>query len=52
LLFVINATTGIPLRTIISAIWPFVGVLLLALLIMIVVPDTVLWLPRRFGYGG
>lgn len=52
LLFVINATTGIPLRTIIAAIWPFIGVLIIALLIMILVPDTVLWLPRRFGYTG
>jgi tripartite ATP-independent transporter DctM subunit len=52
LLFVINATTGIPLRAIIAAIWPFIGVLIVALLIMILVPDTVLWLPRRFGYTG
>jgi TRAP-type transport system large permease protein len=50
LLFVINATTGIPLRTIIGAIWPFVWTLIGALLIMILFPDTVLWLPRLFGY--
>jgi tripartite ATP-independent transporter DctM subunit len=52
LLFVINATTGIPLRTIIGAIWPFIGVLVVALLIMILWPGTVLWLPRQFGYTG
>jgi tripartite ATP-independent transporter DctM subunit len=52
LLFVINATTGIPLRAIIAAIWPFIGVLIVALLIMILVPDIILWLPRRFGYTG
>ena len=50
LLFVINAITGIPLRTIISSIWPFIGVLVVALCIMILVPDTVLLLPKLFGY--
>ncbi len=50
LLFVINAITGIPLRTIITAIWPYVGVLTAALLIMLLVPDTVLILPKLFGY--
>jgi tripartite ATP-independent transporter DctM subunit len=51
-LFVINAVTGIPLRSIIGEIWPFMAVLLLALLVMILVPDTVLWLPRLLGYQG
>ena len=50
LLFVINAITGIPLKTIIRAIWPYVGVLVTALLIMLLVPDTVLILPKLFGY--
>lgn len=52
LLFVMNAVTGIPLKDIIREIWPFVAVLLVALLIMILVPETVLWLPRQFGYVG
>lgn len=52
LLFVINATTGIPLKAMIREIWPFMGVLILALAIMILVPDVVLWLPRLFGYHG
>jgi tripartite ATP-independent transporter DctM subunit len=52
LLFVINATTGIPLRTIIAAIWPWVFALLVALLVMILFPPVVLWLPRQFGYAG
>ena len=52
LLFVINATTGIPLRQIIAEIWPFIGVLLAALLLMILVPEIILWLPRQFGYVG
>ena len=52
LLFVINAVTGIPLREIIAEIWAFLAVLLGALLLMIMVPDIVLWLPRLFGYQG
>ena len=51
-LFVINATTGIPLRSIIREIWPFIGVLTVALVLMIVFPEIVLWLPKRFGYAG
>jgi tripartite ATP-independent transporter DctM subunit len=52
LLFVLNAVTGVPLRTIIHAIWPWVLMLVGCLLIMILIPDTVLWLPRQFGYVG
>ena len=52
LLFVINAVTGIPLREIIVEIWGFLAVLILALIIMILSPGLVLWLPRLFGYAG
>lgn len=52
LLFVMNAVTGIPVKDIIREIWPFVAVLLSALLILILVPETVLWMPRQFGYAG
>ena len=52
LLFVMSGLTGIPLREIIREVWLFIVVLLAALLIMILVPDTVLWLPRVFGYQG
>lgn len=52
LLFVINAVTGIPLRDIIREVWLFLGVLLIGLLVMILFPDLVLFLPRVFGYGG
>jgi tripartite ATP-independent transporter DctM subunit len=51
-LFVINATTRIPLREIISEIAPFIAVLVFALLLMILFPGIVLWLPRQFGYVG
>ena len=52
LLFVINAVTGIPLKEIIAEVWGFLGILLLALMIMLLVPDLTLWLPRAFGYQG
>ena len=52
LLFVINAVSDIPLREIISEIWAFLAVLIVALVLMILVPDLVLWLPRVFGYQG
>ena len=52
LLFVTNAVTGIPLRTMIAEIWGFIAVLVAALLAMILFPDIVLWLPRVLGYEG
>jgi tripartite ATP-independent transporter DctM subunit len=52
LLFVINAVTRIPLSEMIREIWPFLGVLVAALLLLLLVPGIVLWLPRLFGYAG
>ena len=52
LLFVINAVTGISLKEIISEIWMFIGVLILALIIMMLFPELILWLPEIFGYKG
>lgn len=52
LLFVINGVTGIPLPEIFSEIWPFIIVLVLALLLMASFPDITLYLPRQFGYKG
>ncbi len=51
LLFVINAVTRIPLGEIISEIWLFFAVLVSALLVMILFPEIVLWLPKQFGYA-
>ena len=51
LLFVINAVTDIPLGEIIREVWGFIVVLIGALLLLILVPDLVLWLPRVFGYA-
>ncbi len=52
LLFVINAVTRIPLAEIIREIWLFLAVLVLALLLLILFPGIVLWLPQQFGYAG
>ncbi|WP_420395137.1 TRAP transporter large permease [Nioella sp.] len=52
LLFVINAVTGIALKDIIGEIWAFLAVLIGALLLLILFPDLVLFLPRLLGYGG
>jgi len=45
-----NAVTGISLKEIISEIWMFIGVLIFALIIMILFPELILWLPEMFGY--
>jgi TRAP-type transport system large permease protein len=50
LLFVVNAVTGIPLKEMISEIWGFIAVLIIALFAMIVFPDIVLFLPKLAGY--
>ena len=50
LLFVINATTGAPLKSIITEVLPFLFALLVALLVITLVPDVVLWLPELLGY--
>ena len=52
LLFVINAVTRIPLAEIIAETWGFLAVLIAALLILILLPEMVLFLPRLFGYAG
>ena len=50
LLFVIQGLTGIPLRDTVREIWPFLAILIAALLAITLVPETVLWIPRQFGY--
>jgi tripartite ATP-independent transporter DctM subunit len=52
LLFVLNAITRIPLAAIIREVWAFLAVLIFALLILILFPETTLWLPHLFGYAG
>jgi TRAP-type C4-dicarboxylate transport system permease large subunit len=50
LLFVISGVTGIRLQAMIREIWPFLFVLIGALLLLVLFPELVLWLPRQFGY--
>jgi TRAP-type C4-dicarboxylate transport system permease large subunit len=52
LLFVINGTTGIPIKDIVREVIPYLVALIIALLVMVLFPDVVLWLPRLFGYHG
>jgi len=50
LLFVVTGITGISLTSMYRYIWPFILALAVALLIMLAIPDVVLWLPMKFGY--
>ena len=52
LLFVINAVTRIPLVEIIREVIPFLAILIAALILLILQPGLVLFLPRLFGYPG
>lgn len=50
LLFVTNALTGIALKDMVREGWPFTALLMLALLMMTLFPQIVLWLPQSMGY--
>lgn len=52
LLFVMQSISRAKLRHIVGDTLPFLGALLVALMLFTFVPDTVLWLPRMFGYQG
>ncbi len=52
LLFMMTKVADVPLREIIREVMPFLGVMVIALLIITYVPDFVLFLPRLFGYSG
>jgi tripartite ATP-independent transporter DctM subunit len=51
LLFVLSSMAKVSIRDIVAEIWPFLIALMVALLVITLVPETVLWLPRRSGYG-
>ena len=51
LLFVLGTLTGIPLGTIFREVLPFVLALIAVLLLLVLAPGLVLFLPRLFGYG-
>lgn len=50
LLFVTQALTGIPLRDMVREGLPFTALLIVALLLMTLFPQIVLWLPQTMGY--
>ena len=50
LLFVVTGITGISLVSMYRYIWGFIAALVAVLLVLLVFPDLVLWLPMRFGY--
>ena len=50
LLFVVTGITGIPLTSMYRHIWLFIIALVVALLLMLALPQIVLWLPMQFGY--
>jgi len=52
LLFIMANISGEPLRDIVRDTLPFLFAMIVALAIMTFVPETVLWLPRLFGYQG
>ncbi|MNT78728.1 Sialic acid TRAP transporter permease protein SiaT [compost metagenome] len=51
LLFIMTRISGAPMKALVADVTPFLLGLILALLIFTFVPETVLWLPRMFGYG-
>jgi len=50
LLFVVTGITGIPLTSMYRHIWIFIVALVVALLLMLALPQIVLWLPMQLGY--
>jgi tripartite ATP-independent transporter DctM subunit len=52
LLFVMTRIAEVPIRNIIKEIGPFLLALVAALVVITFVPETVLFLPRLFGYTG
>lgn len=52
LLFVMTSISGQSLRAIAREVMPFLIAMLAALMVITMVPDLSLWLPRLFGYQG
>jgi tripartite ATP-independent transporter DctM subunit len=50
LLFIMTNISGAPFRDIVRDTMPFLGAMIAALAVITFVPETVLWLPRLFGY--
>ena len=44
--------SGSPMKAIVADVFPFLLGLVAALLVFTFLPETVLWLPKMFGYTG
>lgn len=49
-LFVMSGVTRVPMAQLIRSVWPFVAVQYVVLILCVVFPDIVTWLPRTLGY--
>ncbi|SFZ84724.1 TRAP transporter, DctM subunit [Devosia enhydra] len=52
LLFIMTRIANVPMRALVADTLPYLGMLVGALILFTFVPETVLWLPRLFGYQG
>ncbi|MCV3242670.1 TRAP transporter large permease [Mesorhizobium sp. ZC-5] len=52
LLFIMTRIANVPLWDIVRDVLPFLYTMILSLIVITFFPDTVLWLPRLFGYQG
>jgi tripartite ATP-independent transporter DctM subunit len=52
LLFVMTRIAEVPMRDLVRDVLPFIGTMVIALVIITFFPETVLWLPHLFGYQG
>ncbi|CAN7169059.1 TRAP transporter large permease [Devosia sp. LjRoot16] len=50
LLFIMTRIANTPMRALVADVAPFLVGLIIALFVFTFVPDTVLWLPKLFGY--
>src|SRR5690606_23697307 len=50
LLFIMTRIGNTPMRALVADVFPFLVALIVALFVFTFVPDTVLWLPKMFGY--
>jgi TRAP-type C4-dicarboxylate transport system permease large subunit len=52
LLFMMVKIADVPLKDLVIDVLPFLGVMFVALALITLMPDAVLWLPRLAGYRG
>lgn len=52
LLFVMTRIANVPIRDIVRDVLPFLCAMIVALALITLFPEIVLWLPRQLGYGG